>query len=88
MDAEAPPVPEEEMPMAEEGTPEPAGAISIPLASLGGAEYAPGDTITLRVVTVNDDGVQAEVQAGKPQPSDDYQEPDAAIDQMAEPAGY
>lgn len=84
-------LPEEETPLTEEGTPEKPSTVSIPMASLGGKEMNEGDTITLRVVSVGEDGVEAEVTSGKEADAagDQYEEADTAIDGMAgAPGGY
>ena len=77
-----------ETPMAEEGTPESTGAIHIPMAALG-RDVEAGQTITLRVVSSDENGVQAEVVSDVSSDGPEYEEAGSAFDRMsAEPQGY
>lgn len=74
-------------PLTEEGQPDSMDqTVMIPKAALGDRECKPGETLTLRVVSVDDDGVQATVQGyGQDNQSgaNGYQEAGPAIDAMA-----
>lgn len=78
---------EGETPMTEEGTPE-STSVHIPTAALG-RSVEPGETITLRVVASDENGVQAEV-VESVRAEGDYEEADVAFDRMATepPADY
>lgn len=78
---EAPPeeTPQEETPITEEGEPN-SEMLTIPPEMLGGRKCKPGETLTLKVVSVGKDGVQAEL-AGESK--EDYPEADTEIDSMA-----
>lgn len=79
--------PDDEIPMAEEGEPEPMqGTVTIPKSALAGRDVSEGDTVTLRVVSVDDDGVRAELATNTETGEPGYEEPNAAIDSMA--GGY
>lgn len=72
-----------DVPMAEEGEPEsPAMAqVHIPAAALGRAVKA-GETITLKVVSSDDDGVSATIVESESAGGDDYEEAGAIFDRM------
>lgn len=74
----------EETPMTEEGSPEePSEGIRIPMSALG-REVAEGETITLRVIASDENGISAEIVEAEAAPSrDGYEEPNAAFDRMA-----
>lgn len=67
-------------PLAEEGTPEDAGSIHIPMAALG-REVEAGQTITLRIVSADENGVQAEVVSEVSE--GEYEDAGPAFDRMA-----
>lgn len=61
--------------MTEQGTPETPSSISIPSSDLGGAKFKKGDTITLRITDVTDEGVEAEYEG--PDKKDENEPPNA-----------
>jgi hypothetical protein len=82
--------PDEELPLTEEGTPEEKEA-TLPRSVFGGMDLSNGQTVQMRVVEVGENGVRVEMlgtgeEAPEGAPKGDYQEPNAAIDEMA--GGY
>lgn len=75
-----------EVPLTEEGEPEsPAMAqVRIPAAALG-REVKAGETITLKVISSDDDGVSATVVEADATGSDDYEEAGPIFDRMGGP---
>lgn len=79
----------QEAAMTEDGAPESAESESsafIPAAILGGKQFRPGDTITLKVVESSDDGLEVAVASAAPaEASSDYPSAESEIDAAAAP---
>lgn len=87
-DMDSEPTPSDETPMTEEGMPEANSTITIPSAMLAGREPAEGDTITMKVVAVTDDGVEVAISEAPEQSEEEYPEASSQIDEMAASGGY
>ena len=85
--ADSQPTNSTETPQTEEGQPEPQDSATIPDTMLQGKQFKVGDSITLKVVAVGDDGIEVELPEEQQSQGEEYPEPNSEIDSMAAQGG-